>query len=290
MEHADQRDKAADYQNEGTDQYIRACSDHPDFFLKIACIVQAVDANRQAQRAKYDLEAQQDMAEFAYGGLLVSVFGLFLSFVGVIFIVITLRSALEANQIAREEQRAWIDFEFADELKLRHIQTIVWANSDGSTYEEPWPDQPASIDFKVLARNIGKSVAEDISLKILVLKGEWNYDYSPLGKGLYTRLFDKFAGQGFASHVFPGQPLSLASSIGLDPESISEPIGGHQLLPRIAVYATYRTSGDPTIRETGKIFFMDVGRENFDITFKSGENYDGRAVSHSANESVTYIT
>lgn len=68
-----------------------------------------VSAERSSKEADYNLESQQDAAEWAFGTLLVSIPGVVGGFYGIILVIGTLNTANEANEISREDQRPWID-------------------------------------------------------------------------------------------------------------------------------------------------------------------------------------
>ena len=93
--------------------------DAPSFAEGIVCLAEGIKSNRRAKRSEYDLKAQQDMAEWAYGMLLISAFGLIVITVGVLVVLQSLRLARQtvdragdANALSSEamiaDQRAWI--------------------------------------------------------------------------------------------------------------------------------------------------------------------------------------
>ncbi len=103
LEHAKERGKISTYHDDNYDEYVRSCSVEKNYVLKLMCLIKAVDSNRDAQRSKYDLKAQQDMAEFAYGVLLLSAAGLILTSIGIGFVLWTIMTALQANKIANDD-------------------------------------------------------------------------------------------------------------------------------------------------------------------------------------------
>jgi hypothetical protein len=122
-EHAKQRENATEYSAEDAEQYLRLCVEREgtETFNILLCSVKSVESNRQAQTAYYDIEAQQDMARWAYGMFLASIFGLIVSACGLGTLFYTLRlnrtatkaavDAVEINRTnAETELRAWIGY------------------------------------------------------------------------------------------------------------------------------------------------------------------------------------
>jgi|GEM_PF-4358537 len=72
------------------------------------CLVEVFQADPDALREKFDLKAQQDMALWAFGMLLVSMVGVIITAAGTIYIAATLKEAREttkAAKISAEEAR-----------------------------------------------------------------------------------------------------------------------------------------------------------------------------------------
>ena len=160
---------AAYQQNSGkdrqksADEIAQACRDL-SFFKSRQCVRDNLESHYQDQAANKDLQAQQDMAFWAMWLLIISVFGIGVSAVGVAFLIMTIRqgkaglskagdavmAANAANQIMRDEQRPWIsitDVKIVDiqrpGLALAMPKDIAWFN--------------CILDFKI--RNSGSSPA-----------------------------------------------------------------------------------------------------------------------------------
>ena len=109
-QHAYQSARAAQHNEYSTKDIVRKCLDEgdPTFSKGIFCLSEAINSAGEAQYTKYDLQAQQDMAEFAYGLLWISLFGLIVTAFGVALVIGTLRAALGANTIAKQTGEAQI--------------------------------------------------------------------------------------------------------------------------------------------------------------------------------------
>lgn len=121
-QHANERTHASQYKHDSANGVVIECLsrvDPPSFTEGIICLANAIEANREAKRSDYDLKAQQEMAEWAFGMLLVSIAGLAVTTIGVLFVLQSLRlaraavdRAAEANRLSQEaiivDQRAWI--------------------------------------------------------------------------------------------------------------------------------------------------------------------------------------
>jgi hypothetical protein len=136
IEHANERVDAAHYKHDSANGVVVECLDkrEPTFSEGIICLAEAIEANREAKRSQYDLKAQQEMAEWAFGMLLVSFGGLLLTGFGVIYVVRAFRVATEANVLTRlaliEENRAYISIGETNPItqhdRVRITQT--WTN------------------------------------------------------------------------------------------------------------------------------------------------------------------
>jgi hypothetical protein len=104
LKHAHQRVEIAKYSSEDAEQYWQICSNKAGstFFGIFQCTVSEVDSNRQAQRAKYDLKAQQDMAEWAFATMLLTGFGAVISIFGLAGLFISLSQTRTAIRDTRE--------------------------------------------------------------------------------------------------------------------------------------------------------------------------------------------
>tara|TARA_R110001606_G_scaffold88649_2_gene199636 strand:+ start:23410 stop:24351 length:942 start_codon:yes stop_codon:yes gene_type:complete len=110
---------------ESTAKSIDICFGQPGLFNRQECIEQAIASGRESQRAEYDLNAQRDMAEWAFWLLVLTGLGLSVTIVGTIGLywqIMLTRKAVEdtglatdamlaANEIAKAAQRPWLKIE-----------------------------------------------------------------------------------------------------------------------------------------------------------------------------------
>lgn len=116
LEHAEQRQAVTQNEAETANEYLRICRQNrgSGFLALLDCAINSFDANRNSQRAKYDLEAQQDMAEWAFALLLVSIPGVAISIAGLVVLFwslaqtrITIRDNREIGEAQLGLTSAW---------------------------------------------------------------------------------------------------------------------------------------------------------------------------------------
>ncbi|MGQ2905868.1 MAG: hypothetical protein ACT6RL_18890 [Neoaquamicrobium sediminum] len=100
LEHAQQRDSAAKADTPAPDKYLE-CAKLP-LFAATKCAIEAVQADAESERSQHDLNAQQDMAEWAYALLLVSVASIILSMIGLVALFVSLAQTRQAIKDGRE--------------------------------------------------------------------------------------------------------------------------------------------------------------------------------------------
>lgn len=107
-DHTKQRDSVTQNKAETVEQYFDICIKRDESITNISkCFSQSIDANRNAQRAQHDLQAQQEMAEWAYALYLLTIAGLIISSAGLTFLFwslrqtrVAIRSALIGNRLS----------------------------------------------------------------------------------------------------------------------------------------------------------------------------------------------
>lgn len=95
---------AAQYPNE-TDQRVAECFDQAVGASAKKCTQDAIEAGRDDQRSEKDLGAQQQMAQWAYWLLLLTVAQSLLGIGGFIALLVTIQQGRDANKITRETGR-----------------------------------------------------------------------------------------------------------------------------------------------------------------------------------------
>ena len=97
-QHAERRQSISSNEHETVEQYSRGCLEDAGTLLGVAkCAIASVDANREAQRFKYDLPAQQEMAEWAFVLVVLTVAQVTIGLVGIVSLVYSLQWASDAN-------------------------------------------------------------------------------------------------------------------------------------------------------------------------------------------------
>lgn len=128
-----QREEAASYQAENASASVSTCNaamSERGFIDWLSCLIEHVSADGDAKQSQYDLQAQQDMAAWAFGMLIVTIWIAVITFLGVLFVwrtLIATRKMAEATRVIGEAQaRAYLHAEFIQ------VGTEMVANADGS--------------------------------------------------------------------------------------------------------------------------------------------------------------
>lgn len=133
-----------------TDDRIARCPPVPTDRLK-ACVEEAIADSHDAQRGEHDLNAQREMADWAFWLLIISIFTTSISAFGLWALLKTIWQGREANEIAREamarQSRAWIGLE---------ITKINYLKAGHSTF---------TLSFEIRMKNIGNSPAKYLSFQ-----------------------------------------------------------------------------------------------------------------------------
>jgi hypothetical protein len=102
-QHAKQREVIFNFKADSGDKYAEICLKEGVSFLDIAkCVMKSIDANREAQRSQYDLQAQQEMAEWAYALLLLTIASTIIGACGFIGLMVSLSQTRTAIKDSRE--------------------------------------------------------------------------------------------------------------------------------------------------------------------------------------------
>lgn len=113
------------------------------------CIREKAKLSRDIERAEEDLQAQQRMANWALGTLLVGGVSVVFGFVGLLFVVQTFRETKEATEIAERQlaasERPWLE--------------ITSVSLAGPLFFDPSPNGSGHVEINVGLKNWGKSPA-----------------------------------------------------------------------------------------------------------------------------------
>lgn len=269
--HEEQRDKAAYADGSAVKKYFE-CTNRGG--MPLGCAIHSVTSDGEQERAKYDLNAQQDMAEWAFALLLVSIASIALSVLGLVAIVWSLalnRTATEAAVGAAEQSKRANDFaEDSNRISRENAEAdrrpwmqVAFGLPNGIKRKK----DGIGVDIVPVVRNIGKSVAYDVWVEAhAVLPGEgimgnittqfctnW-VDVSnrrsglrgpvPNGKVLFPD-----------EHDAPGKFPQIIKGEGLHGVNIDDPDAF--ILPHVFVICTYRTAATAKeLRVTAKSFMI----------------------------------
>lgn len=126
------------------------------------CLYQLLQADAESERAEYDLQAQQDMAVWAFAMLWTSLASVFITGIGVVYVARTLSEAKATTAAAIKAANA-ADETVAETRKIRELETRPWllfdpAFSDGTI----GPEGLISADVIFAMANHGRSPAFNI--------------------------------------------------------------------------------------------------------------------------------
>jgi hypothetical protein len=226
--YATQADQAAAEHAGQAQQDIQETCTFVDLARQTECLEQIIIARHEAQRAEYNLEAQRNMADWAWYAVLISGLLLAITTTGVWLVKRTLdathamlreasvttqashvgavatqkaaEAAIEANRVARDafiaDQRPWVS------VDCSLIAPITWGENGGS------------FSFKFSLKNTGRTPALNTEVHLRV--------YSPYGETSYTEDQIKLADEirkrktVMGTTVFPGGTITqrLSTSIG----------------------------------------------------------------------------
>ncbi len=181
-----------------TDARVEECFEQSLVSGAKDCVEDAVGASREAQRSEKNLSAQQDMAQWAWWLLIVSILQVPIGLGGLLALLASLaqgREALErarqANEVTRSamvaDTRAWITVDVQATGPLNLTRDI------------------ASMTVEVVVKNIGNSVALHVRTHAYVC----TYDPANHGDdGILQRTNWGTFGSQFSSHIFPDRDLT----------------------------------------------------------------------------------
>lgn len=130
-------ERAQAYAADANRRVAQACPQgEPQAFIE--CVVEVVTTTRENQRAEHDLDAQQEMADWARNAVFLSGIAILISGFGLFALLRTIEQGREANRIARQ----------ASELDFRPIMAFAGFSSR--------PGPPNIFYLKPVWINIGK--------------------------------------------------------------------------------------------------------------------------------------
>ncbi|MBF59539.1 MAG: hypothetical protein CME80_17760 [Halomonas sp.] len=157
-DHSNERQSDAEYQAKIGNNSPDACMPivaESGIFDWLTCLANAVSSDSSAKQSQYDLNAQQDMAEWTLLMTIITGFMALVTVAGVIFVWLTLRETAAGVLVMREEQRPWVHAEIGriEEFNIRRSGKIGDAAAKGL-----WMNLP------VILKNSGKTPAQNVQI------------------------------------------------------------------------------------------------------------------------------
>lgn len=132
QDHASQRGEVAQNQTSAASKGIEFCRtslSQDGVFAWFECVVKSVTANSEDKQSQYDLKAQQDMAAWAYGMFIATLWIAGITLVGVLFVgwtlIATRRMAIDTREFGVAQTRPWLS------LKLEVGSDLAFKDDGG---------------------------------------------------------------------------------------------------------------------------------------------------------------
>lgn len=230
------------------DQQNDRCASIDALDKYLNCLAKNARAEREENRAQYDLEAQQDMALWAYWILWISGIGLLVTAAGVVYVARTLhatretldqtrrqaQASVDANQITRAGLRPWIDFQLLEVNEQR--------DKDGNL---------AGFIFAISQRNVGKTLASDGRFHCEVYLG--GTKEFPGAREVLIKRFEKWDSPGATS--IPNESIRTGAPTLFD-NKVSEALSGKRPSLSIAILYGYKSGMDGESHYTLKNYII----------------------------------
>lgn len=158
--HADERNNATQYEASASKQGPETCRpimDERGVFDWLACLAESVGVDGSVKQAEYDLKAQQDMAVWALGMLIVTIWLSVITLVGVLFVGWTLRETRRAVKAADDAVKVTREIGIA---QISPYLSIVHASA--------FIDERNGICFTVQVKNSGQTPAKNVHVIVSV--------------------------------------------------------------------------------------------------------------------------
>lgn len=195
-QHTQQRHNITAYQTETSEKYPEICFDEGTSFITLLkCLVKTVDANRNAQRTHYDLQAQQEMAEWAFAIVLLTIAGLVANLAGIYLLLRNLGLARKSNELTQRtfiaENRPW--------LEPCSVKTIGFTPADGGF----------TLNIEITFTNSGNSPAQNVQFFASDITDE---------EGMWWEILERFSTQ-MKGHAVTSRDQNRLSGSFLFPDS-----------------------------------------------------------------------
>lgn len=252
QEHAKERESVSNNDESVAARQIDICqrSMRDDGLAQgLICLANVVGAEAETKKSEYDLKAQQEMAEWAFGLLLVSIFGLIFTALGVILVWLTFRATRDTVTAMQREQRPW----------------VVISVGESALYFRDEEKTGVQLTTSIAVKNISKSIASDVTFRSTIVR----LAYTKGSKGFSHRLVQK--------ELKPVIAELLKSS-----KVSAELDGGETLVPtgtinvkRHSASGSYKTSVTNPNDTEDESFWVGI----FAVVYRSisGDGYDVRS-------------
>ena len=192
-DHTQKRENISAYQAETSEQYPAICFEEGNSIVALfKCLINTVDANRNAQRTQYDLYAQQEMAEWAYALFLLTFAGFFASALGLMGLFLSLqlnrRATDAAVQSAKFVEESFLRVE-RPYLHVKVLEDFFLNNVDaGMAHIEYTFNNYGKSPAIVKSYNIRLEFRPDFPLRLPMSREKLWYEVIEPGKGFSSKL------------------------------------------------------------------------------------------------------
>jgi hypothetical protein len=227
---------------ESASKQIQESCNSPDLDVQRECIEKIVTSTHEQQRNESDVQAQWQMADWAYAMVIISGFSFLATIAGIFFVRENLLEmqktselSREAIQVAKNEQRAWLAVALSDAQPHRHSSEKV-----------------AGVKFKFAITNMGSQPAFSVHLYAKLFWSDIAFASSEAAEYFIPKAIE--AAKSSGRTVYPALPYKGGYEMM---SFITPPLGRiwNEMPPLcfFALIVTYRTAGDTTIRHNAEI-------------------------------------
>ena len=149
-EHIEERQNASEHYRSEANEPINLCLrsfGEERFGERLRCLSEAIDSAADSAAAKYDLKAQQDMAEWAFAVVLISIAALIATIIGVGFVWATLR---ETRRIGQSQVRAYLNISIQNTSSFDEGIAAEVHIRIGNTGQSPARNVTRALEIKVV--------------------------------------------------------------------------------------------------------------------------------------------
>lgn len=240
QDQAQQRQEAARDDAEGAEQqWYYSCFQLSGIVDRVSCIASQISRESPDKTAQHDLNAQQDMATWALGVFITSIFSVFLTTAGVILIWRTLyytKDAAESTRIAAEASKAAVEeSRKATEAAAKSVDVALEGNKINREIfvsdQRPWlfasvriadaltwDRNGANFGFVISVKNTGRTPAVNSETRFKLYA---DLSIDPLTA--QRALADEPEGSSpWRTTIFPGDTVIQSISITISPAELGK--------------------------------------------------------------------